>query len=313
MSKILVIKHGALGDVMLATAPFQAIRKHHANDHITLLTTAPYAELLKTPGYFDEIWIDPRPRMSNPFAFFRLINRIRAGNFQRVYDLQTSERTSWYFRLMRGAKPEWVGTVKGASHRHDSPERTKLHTVMRHKQQMAVAGIADLPRPDISWLKTDVSHLRPTRPYAIIIPGGSSHRPGKRWPASHYAVLCEWLVARGVIPLLIGTEAESAVLSTIESICPQAVSLKGKTSFAELAELARHALFTLGNDTGPMHLAAVAGSPCLVLFSNASDPALCSPFGLNVHAMRREPLSDLPPEAVIREIGKWLPGLAAAS
>jgi ADP-heptose:LPS heptosyltransferase len=262
--------------------------------------------LLGESGYFDEIWVDCRPKLHNPFAFFCLIQKIRARGFKRIYDLQTSERTSWYYTLMRKPKPEWVGTAKGSSHLHDTPERTRLHTIERHKQQLAVAGIHNLPAPDISWLTSDVSRFGLKAPYAIIIPGGSSHRPGKRWPASHYAAFCNWLVQQKITPVLFGTGAEAAVLSTIESLCKDVINLQGKTSFADIASLARGALCAIGNDTGPMHLIAVAGAPCLVLFSNSSDPALCAPRGPKVSTLRREPLADLPPSEVCAWIKKLI-------
>jgi ADP-heptose:LPS heptosyltransferase len=306
MSKILVIKHGALGDVVLATGPFQAIRKHHKDDHITLLTTKPYAEMLRASGYFDEIWIDTRPKLLNVVCFLKLMRKIHRGGFSRVYDMQTSERTDWYFTFLQRPRPEWVGTAKGASHRHETPERTRLHTVERQKQQLAVAGIDELPAPDVSWLTSDVSRLKLPERYALIVPGGSSHRPGKRWPAAQYAKLCEWLVSQGVTPVLIGTQAESAVFSTIESICREAVNLQGKTGFADIATLARGAVCTVGNDTGPIHIIAVTGAPCVVLFSGSSDPVLCAPRGAKVTTLRQEPIADLAPELVIAQVKKWL-------
>lgn len=304
--KILVIKHGALGDVVLATAPFQAIRANHKNDYIVLLTTKPYAELLRQSGYFDEIWIDSRPKLYNPFAFCKLIQKISKGKFFRVYDLQTSERTSWYFRLLGTPKPEWVGTAKGSSHIHDTPERTCMHTIERHKQQLAVAGITNLPAPDISWLTSDISKFHLPARYAIIISGGSSHRPGKRWPAIHYAALCNWLVKHGITPVLIGTRAEASVLSTIESLCREAINLQEKTTFADVVQMARGALCAIGNDTGPMHLIAVTGVPSLVLFSNSSNPQLCAPRGDKVGTIRKEPLADLQPTEVIEWVKKLL-------
>jgi len=58
---------------------------------------------------------------------------------------------------------------------------------------------------------------------------------------------------------------------------PEGVNLGGKTSFEEIAVLARMALGAIGNDTGPMHLIAASGAPSLVLFSSESDPDLCAP------------------------------------
>jgi ADP-heptose:LPS heptosyltransferase len=306
MRKILVIKHGALGDVVLATGPFQAIRQHHKDDHITLLTTPPYADMLRTSGYFDEIWIDTRPKLYNVFAFFKLIGNINRGGFSRIYDMQTSERTSWYFKMLRNPKPEWVGTAEGASHRHNTPERTTLHTVERQKQQLAIAGIPKLPKPNIDWLTSNISRFALPARFALIAAGGSSHRPGKRWPASHYGVLCNWLVEKNITPILIGTQAEASVLSTIEAMCPTVRNLLGQTNFADIATLARSAVCAVGNDTGPIHLIATTGCHTLVLFSQFSDPALCVPRGTHVSVMREACLATLLPEAVIQQVSKLL-------
>lgn len=306
MSRILIIKHGALGDVVLATGPFAAIRKHHHADHITLLTTAPFEGLLEQSSYFDDIWIDTRPKLYSLFSFMGLITRIKRGRFTRIYDLQTSERTTWYYKLLGHKRPEWVGIAPGCSHPHDTPERTALHTVERQRQQLAVAGIAPLPLPDISWLKSSIAKFNLPGRFALIAAGGSSHRPGKRWPAVHYGDVCNWLVKKGITPILIGTTAEGAVLSTIETLCPSAINLQGKTDFAQIAEMARHAVFAIGNDTGPMHLIATSGCKSLVLFSKFSNPTLCSPRGADVTVLREDRLADLSPKAVTEWIGKQL-------
>jgi len=302
MNRILVIKHGALGDMVLATGPFQAIRRHHKDDHITLLTTPAFADMMRASGCFDDIWIDARSKLYDFIEFFKLIEKIRRGKFTRVYDLQTSERTFWYFYLMRSPKPEWVGTAKGASHRHDTPERKMLHTVERQRQQLAIAGIHDMPAPNISWLKSGIGHFHLPERYAVIIPGGSAHRQGKRWPAHNYGTICAWLISQGITPLLIGTKSEAAVISTIESLCPEARSFLGKTSFFELAEIARHASCAIGNDTGPMHIVAATGCRALVLFSQFSNPQLCAPRGANITVLQKNPIASLPAEEVIQ----WL-------
>jgi ADP-heptose:LPS heptosyltransferase len=61
----------------------------------------------------------------------------------------------------------------------------------------------------------------------------------------------------------------------------------------ELATLARGALVAIGNDTGPMHLAAAAGCPSVVLYSHESDPALCGQRGACVTYIRRPSLNDV--------------------
>ena len=85
--RLLVIKLGALGDFVLATGPFAAIRAAHPEEEIVLLTSAPYAELARESGYFDDVWVDERPSRIALIAIQRLRRRLRGGRFYRVYDL----------------------------------------------------------------------------------------------------------------------------------------------------------------------------------------------------------------------------------
>jgi ADP-heptose:LPS heptosyltransferase len=126
---ILVIKLGALGDVVLAFQPFADIRAHHPGARITLLSTAPFAKLLAASPWFDEIRIDARPAWWN-FAGVLALRRSLLG-FDLVYDLQTSGRSSRYFWL--AGRPAWSGIAPGASLPHANPARDRMHTLDRQR------------------------------------------------------------------------------------------------------------------------------------------------------------------------------------
>ena len=81
---ILIIKLGALGDIVQATGPFAAIRAHHEDARITLLTGFAYSAFLKKSGWFDDVWVDERPGWKNWRAWFRLRHRLKQGRFVRV-------------------------------------------------------------------------------------------------------------------------------------------------------------------------------------------------------------------------------------
>tara|TARA_Y100000766_G_scaffold254988_1_gene240765 strand:+ start:50 stop:274 length:225 start_codon:yes stop_codon:yes gene_type:complete len=66
----------------------------------------------------------------------------------------------------------------------------------------------------------------------------------------------------------------------------------------EIAGLARRAAGAVGNDTGPMHLIAATGCPSMVLYSHASDPALCAQRGPDVRIIRKPSLGELSTEEV---------------
>ncbi|MGE5145712.1 MAG: glycosyltransferase family 9 protein, partial [Candidatus Eiseniibacteriota bacterium] len=257
VDRILIIRLGALGDFVLSLGPCAAIRRHHKGANITLLTTEPFVEFARMSGYFDEVWVDSRPRLFDIGGWLALRRRLLAGHFDRVYDLQTSDRTGFYFRLMGpGPRPQWSGIVRGASHPDRNPDRTRVHTADRQRAQLRQAGIDSVPPPDLSWVKADIRRFGLPPSYALLVPGGAAHRPEKRWPASRYGELAERLSDRGIAPVLIGGGAAAEAADEIGRRCAGVRSLLGETSFADIVALARGATGAVGNDTGPMHLIA---------------------------------------------------------
>jgi ADP-heptose:LPS heptosyltransferase len=297
--RILVIKLGALGDIVQALGPAAAIRRHHPEAEIVLLTTAPFADFLREAPYFDSIWIDERLGPLDLARLWRLRRRLRDPGFSRVYDLQTSARSTWYFRLLGpGRRPEWSGTARGASHPHDDPARDALHTIDRQAGQLRAAGILDVPPPDLSWVRADLERLHLPERFVALVPGGAPHRPEKRWPIERYAALAGLLASRNAVPVVVGGAAERGLGAAISAGCPAARDLTGETGLAEVAALGRRVLWAVGNDTGPMHVLVAAGAPATVLYSAASDPALTAPRGARVRILQRAELGDLGVEEV---------------
>jgi ADP-heptose:LPS heptosyltransferase len=294
ISRILVIKLGALGDIVLALGPFAAIRDAHPDAHITLLTTAAYADLMRASPYFDEVWLDDRPSPLQLGRWLELRRRLRGGLFDFVFDLQTSDRSGWYYRLMGpGRRPNWSGIARGCSHPHANPLRDDQHTIARQNEQLAHAGITGVGPADVSWVKNDRTKFEVERPYTLMVPGGAPHRPRKRWPASRYIELARAFAAKGIGSVLLGGEAEREIADEIARGFPEIRNLIGQTTFADIIGLAREASGAVGNDTGPMHLIAAAGCPGLVLFSDESDPALTRPAGKSISVLQRDDLAML--------------------
>lgn len=301
---ILVIKHGALGDFIQAIGPMQAIRRHHPHAHVTLLTTAPFASLGWASGLFDAVWSDGRSKTLS--KELDLIGRLRRGGFERVYDLQTSTRSSMYFYAFTPARPEWSGIAAGCSYPHTNPERAAMHTIERQREQLQIAGIDNVALPDLNFaIRDGRDDLRGlgfdpfSMPFALIVPGASPDRPKKRWPAKNFAAVAKTLSQHGIRPVIIGQEPEREAAEVIAGASADAVSLIGRTSFLQIAALGAHARLALGNDTGPMHILAAAGCPSLVLFSEDSDPARCAPRGRMVRVLRKADLADLEPQDVM--------------
>ncbi len=292
-NNILVIKLGALGDFIQAAGPFAAIRDYHRRDTITLLTTRPFAEFAARSPWFDEVWIDSRPKIWQLEKLLGLRARLRDGGIRRVYDLQTSDRSSFYAKLFwPSPKPDWSGIAPGCSLPHANPRRDVMHTMDRQAEQLAIARIANVSAPDVDWVEAEISRFDLPETFAVLAPGGAAHRTDKRWPLDRYAELARHLAGQGVQPVVIGGVEDQIDMDGV-------VNLAGQTSLEDLFGLARAAKLAVGNDTGPMHIFAAAGTPSLVLYSHASDPALCAQRGAKVEILRRESLDGLSVDDVV--------------
>ena len=274
MKRVLVIRLSALGDFVLSFRAFAAIRAHHPEAEITLLTTRPYVALAEASPWFDRVVADARPAFWDVPGLLRL-RRDLAG-YDMTYDLQTSGRSSWYFHL--AGRPAWSGIASGCSHPQRGPARARMHTLERQEDQLRLTGVDVFPTPDLAFLTDRPVPPLPTR-FVVLVPGASAHRGVKRWPAAKYGALGTLLVARGLMPVIVGGRDEIAVAAEICAVCPQAVDLTGQTDVLDIFASAARAAFVVGNDTGPTHMAAAAGAKVIALFSGESDPAMNAPRG----------------------------------
>lgn len=304
-TRILVIRLGALGNIVQSLGPFAAIRAHHPDAEITLLTLPPYAAWLGTAPYFDHVWIDERPEWWDVPGWLRLRRRLLSGGFDRVYDLQTSGRSSRYFRLFPHARrPEWSGIASGGSHPDTTPNRNGMHDLPRQANQLRQAGIAFTPPADLSWCIGDIGRFALPRKFVLLVPGSSPNRPRKRWPIAGYADVAARLQRRGVAPVVIGANSERELGARLKQAVPDAIDLTGRTTLGDVADLARAADGAIGNDTGPSHLIAAAGCPIVVIFSDDSDPKLCAPSGRDVRILHRPDLMKLPPDEILAALDR---------
>jgi len=308
--RILVMKFGALGDVVQAFAAFTQIRAAHPDAEITFLTTPPYAEFARASVLFDHVETDGRPKGLK--ASLALFGRLRRARYDRVYDLQTSGRSKNYIFAFLPRPPEWSGISPGASHRQTRPDRDALHNLDRMADQLHVADIGpklgpgEARAPDMGWAAAVARGERATTaerfglspPFALLVPGASPGKPEKFWPAPAYGTLAGLLIARGLRVAVIGTKAEAGLATAILAQAPTALDLTGRTNLFDVAGLGEEAALCVGNDTGPAHLIANAGAPGLMLMSKVTDPGHCAPRRA-MGVLKVDDLSTLTPRAVL--------------
>jgi ADP-heptose:LPS heptosyltransferase len=286
LRRVLVIKLGAMGDFMQALGAMRVVRATHPSARITLLTTEPFEAFSKACPYFDIVEADGRPRDIKGRT--DLIRRLRAANYDMVYDFQNNDRTAQYYIGLSGKKPLWSGAAKGASHQHMNSNRAEMHNFDRLGEQLVHAGLGPKPpgdptgwfigqdlTPSVDWVRPafrDPPRFQPAffglnGPYVLIIPGSSADHPEKRWPVDRFIGLSTWLANAGITPVIIGGKDEGDIGAQINRKEARARNLVGRTDLFQLATLSERALMAIGGDTGPMHLAAAARTPGVCLFA----------------------------------------------
>ncbi len=256
--KLLVIKHGAFGDLVQSDGALRDLRSAFPHSEIVLLTTPPFRKLMARCPHIDRILLDSRAPLWKLGEVLQLLRTLRTEDFPLVVDLQKSGRTARYRRLLFG-RARWVGKRSGES----APSM-----IESFRPQLEAAGIAATHclQPDVSWMADDVSALLAAEGvrdgYITLIPGCAARHPHKRWP--HYAELARALLERGLQVVTAPGPDELELARNIPGIT--LLGPNGFLNWFELAGVLRGARFVVGNDTGPSHVAACLGRPGLALF-----------------------------------------------
>ena len=280
--KVLIIKFGGLGDVILSLQAISSIINHHKSKTV-LLTEKPYDNFFKNSKWFDQIITIKRS-----LFYFQDIFQIKkkVGNtlFSHVYDLQTSKRSSYYLKCFIHSNTITNGIGKYAKVCHDDPDRDNMHTIQRQKSQISLSKIKYKQNVNIDWMFNSKISI-PQKKIALIVPGGSKKRKNKRVPLEIFYEIIDFLLRRKFTVLIIGSKDDTERCDKIEEKFSDVKNLCNRTSLFDLAKLSKEAIISIGNDTGPMHLISKGNKKILVFFTEFSSPELCKPHGKNVNVL----------------------------
>ncbi len=272
--QILIIKHGALGDLIQAFDAFYSIRKSFKNHTITLLTSSKFKNFMEKTNWFDKILIDDRLPIWKIYYIIK-ISSIFKKPWDKIIDLQCSKRTGFYFKFSN-KKTNWFGIAKGCS--HPMPNFDGINNRERMIVAAKLAG-SKISRPKLSWLYKTKINFKIPKSYCLFIASCSPNKPSKRWDEKNYIFLAKKFFNMNIIPCLIGTLDDKEINEKILQNAPFCIDLTDKTNFFELAILASKAKFVIGNDTGPTFLAARTNTTTVMIMGNDTDPNMSAPSG----------------------------------
>jgi heptosyltransferase-1 len=295
--KMLVIKPSSLGDVVQALPVLRVLREKYPRARIDWLVNEEIGGILTDNPYLETIHLWDRAGWSKPArlpAAFKkaasVIRHLRQARYDAVLDLQGLLRSGLIARLSRAK--EIIGfadaremaplfysrKVHAPTNRMHSVERYVLAAGGDPSQEMRFPiAFSKQDRQTVEDLLARMRHDK-RRPFIVFAP--AARWETKRWPEKNYAALAEILHASDVAHVgLVGSHAEIASAKRIASMgtCPL-ISFTGRTTLKQLAYLLKKADAVVGNDTGPIHIAAAMGTPVVALYGPTS-PTRTGPYG----------------------------------
>ena len=299
-SNILIIKHGALGDLIQITSSLKSIRHKYPESKITLLTDIKFKFFSDRIIFVDEIIYENRPSFLRIDKWLTIISKITVRNFNIVFDLQNSDRTSVYHFFLRlfNSKIIWSGNRRGGRFKYHPKNFESIPIKDRIKNQLALMNIEIYDKPDINWMMNkDIINL-PNNKFVILLPGSSPEHKHKRWPAEKFAELANYLKEKNIDSIVLGqSHSEGEELKKIKLLAPNIIDFSDQDLDC-LATTASKAIGAIGNDTGPTFIAAAAGCPITWLLSNHTDPNITQLLGSKVNTLKKDNISDITTDEV---------------
>jgi len=316
LENILIIKPSSLGDIVLALPALSALRKNFPDARISWLIRPEFAPVLENHPYLTETILFDRKLLAkawfHPGAFCALaslIRRLRRNKFDAVFDFQGLLRTA-ALAWLSGCKNRFgMANARELAHlfytHKVEQDQDCVHLVNYYLKIVRAAGASDLSPalsgaegvefvlPQDAAAVDSVSRLLTSynieRDNYIVFVSGSTD-PDKRWPVERFAALADKIASQFHLSIVAtGGTSEGRFIETLKSLAHVPVAnLAGRTSLGELISLLRTARLVVSNDTGPGHIAAVLGTP-LVLMYSWSNPARIAPYGRPECMIAREP------------------------
>ena len=302
MRRLLIVRVGAMGDVLHALPAVAAWKRLHPESHVGWAIAPRWRALLedsegRRPVVDAVHLVRTREWKARPVSWatarsvMDLRRELRAARYEVCVDLQGSVRSAVVGRLA-GAR-----VFAGSARPRERPARflydegyavRSRHVVTQAAELLGdalgerlVPGMAELPR-DAAAMRAAEGMLGGVGRFALMAP-----RAGwgaKQWPAERFGALALTLAGHGVEPLVNAVDADDAVARAVVASSggrARAVVL----TLPELIAVTRRAALVVAGDTGPLHLGAALGRPVVALFG-PTDPARTGPPGTRARVHR---------------------------
>lgn len=287
---ILIIKHGSIGDFVMAFSAIQSVREKFPNEKIILITTSLIARIFKKIPYINQICIDDRKSFLDIFNYLSILKKYQI-NF--IIDLQNSQRTEFYHLITRCFFNDIkINSSKKYAHfRYRIPRHGNEHVTEGLNNQLKLLNINKLNKLDISWLAKKDFQNKFEREYIVLIPGTSESGKKKRWPSKYFSKLSNYLIELGYEVLITGVSSDRYLIKEILNNSPSAINAEHMSKFDIFLNLSQNARLIISVDTGPAHVAALSDTPMIWLVEEGPYSKTNSPVSKNLSIIKSKNMS----------------------
>jgi len=324
--RILVYRIGNIGDILVTVPTLSAIRAKFPEAHIALLTSpgkpgAPGAEhILPLGEWYDELLVYFTSDVRSWNGRAHLVRRLREGKFDLFIELPNQQsRPRDEIRNMIVARLAGCRHAVGfavSQHGLFLRQQTLLPQVREAEriyravsEELSLGPSHDVRLPVSNSRQDEVRELllrlgvAEAEPFVVVHAGAK--RQTNQWPGERYARVADEIMGRfRTRVILTGSPSELHLIEEIvDKMHEKPTVLCGELDLPQMTAMLKRACLYVGNDTGPMHIAAAVGTPIVSIFSARDFEKRWYPLGLGHEVLRCDaPCSPCFKEACDRDL-----------
>ncbi len=292
-SRVLIVRLRSLGDLVLETPAIAAIHAWRPDLQIEILVERRFA------GVFEG-----NPAVSNVIfsaRFNETAGELRRRRFPVAFNQHGGPRSALLTLASRsGHRVGWKGFQFSFAYNVRVPDAKEfygkpvVHAVEHRMSQFYWTGLprGPIPRAQVFPQADAIERVSgilsregvgPGKSYAVLQPG--ARLPGMRWPAQKFAEIAGWLrTQHGITSVVNVSSADAEIAFDIRNVLQKVAVIPDPLNIRELIALIAGSRLLVGNDSGPVHLAAATGMPSVVIYGS-TNPAQWHPWQTEYRAV----------------------------
>ncbi len=294
IKRILIIQTAFLGDVVLTIPLIMAVKKAFPDSYLSVMVIPAVKEILENNPAINEIIVfDKKGQDQSGSAFWQLVRKIKAHNFNVVLLPHRSFKSVWLCFLARIPKRIGFTTSEGSfllTDRVPYKKARNVHEIDRNLDLLEPLGVKDKkstifidPGPDAVKYALELFNDYEIKASSLVIginPG--SVWPTKRYATEKYAALADRLIKElKATVIIIGSPADAPVADKMaHEMHETAINLAGRSSILQMAAIMKRFNLLVSNDSGAMHIAVALGVPVVAIFGPTTQDLGFYPYSI---------------------------------